>query len=72
MKRHTTHFDDCGCLTVRYKLAINALTAIRRHMEIVGGKMAVHSTVYVIASRALDSIFDSIRDQEQHDFPAPH
>jgi len=55
MRSHTTHYDDCGCLTLRYKLAINALFAIQRHMEIVT-KTPELSTVYNIASRAVEAI----------------
>ena len=57
MKNHTTHFDDCGCLTQRYKIAINALFAIQRHMEIVIGKSGTQmSTVEYIVTKAIDSI----------------
>jgi hypothetical protein len=59
MKKHTTHFDDCGCLTRDYKIAINALFAIQRHLEIStqGNKMALSmSSIYQIANHALDSI----------------
>jgi hypothetical protein len=53
--RHVTHHDDCGCLTLRYKVAINALFAIQKHIEIVT-KTPKLSTVYDIASRAIDAI----------------
>ena len=57
MKRHITHFDDCGCLTERYKYAINALFAIQKHMEIVMGKSGSKmSTVEYIVTKAIDSI----------------
>ena len=56
MRRHTTHFDDCGCMTLRYKIALNALMAIHRHFQIVGRKMAPLSTAYTIADRAISSL----------------
>lgn len=64
-KRHTTHFDDCGCLTHRYRIAINALEAIRRHMEIVMGESGVRmSPVRYLASAALEDISAALKKRE--------
>ena len=62
MEKHTKHFDDCGCLTRRYKIAITALFAIQRHMEIVmGGSGSRMSTVEYIVTKAIDSLNESLK-----------
>lgn len=55
-RRHTTHHDDCGCLTVKYKMAMNALLAIQRHQEIVcGGCNGLNTTCHIV-NKAIDDI----------------
>ena len=55
-KNHTTHHDDCGCLTERYKVAVNALYAIHKHQEIVCGGCKGMSTTCYIVNRAVNKL----------------
>lgn len=64
MRKHVTPHDDCGCLTQRYRIAMNALFAILRHQEIVCGGCKGMSTICHIVNRAIDSIN---KDLDKHD-----
>ena len=56
IKRHTTHFDDCSCLTARYKIVINALVALQAHQKVVCGGCKGLSTICHILDRTFESL----------------
>ncbi len=42
MKKHTTHFDDCGCLSARFLKREKKLLAMA--VEMLVGRMYAHSS----------------------------
>ena len=61
VRPHGTHYDDCGCLTVRYKIAINALIALKAHWDIVSAQTGKLSTV----SHILDNAFRQMEELDK-------
>lgn len=60
MKKHTTHFDDCGCQSERYRIAINALNILKTHQDLTcGGCRGFYKTCGI-----LKNAYKRLRDFE--------